>query len=271
MKSLIEEAIDLYHVDGSAKTPAAQYLFQVSESAELLGMKEREDFHSTVQRLLYISKRARPDILTAISFLTTRVTRPTIEDQKKLIRVLQYLNGSKDLTLQVSGGDGMFITSFIDSSFGVHPDGKGHTGTIITVGTGAVYCKSGKQKLVAKSSTEAELIGLSDSLSQVLWTRNFLMSQGHLMQPATIAQDNKSTIALAEKGRSTSGRTRHVSIRYFFVKDRIDSREIEIKYVPSESMIAVLHKALTRCSVCATSGCYFEVRHASNCRGVFGD
>jgi hypothetical protein len=58
------------------------------------------------------------------------------------------------------------------------------------------------------------------------------------MQPAVIAQDNKSTIALAEKGRSTSGRTRHVSIRYFFVKDRIDSREIEIKYVPSESMIA---------------------------------
>jgi hypothetical protein len=238
MKSLIEEAIDSYHVDGSAKTPAAQYLFQVSESAELLGMREREDFHSTVQRLLYISKRARPDILTAISFLTTRVTRPTIEDQKKLIRVLQYLRGSKDLTLQVSGGDGMFITSFIDSSFGVHPDGKGHTGTVITVGTGAIYCKSGKQKLVAKSSTEAELIGLSDSLSQVLWTRNFLMSQGHPMQPAVIAQDNKSTIALAEKGRSTSGRTRHVSIRYFFVKDRIDSREIEIKYVPSESMIA---------------------------------
>jgi hypothetical protein len=238
MKSLIEEAIDVYGVDGTAKSPAAQYLFQVSEAAEPLGVKEREDFHSTVQRLLYISKRARPDILTAISFLTTRVTRPTIEDQKKLMRVLQYLNGSKDLALQVSGCDGMMITSYIDSSFGVHPDGKGHTGTVITVGTGAVYCKSGKQKLVAKSSTEAELIGLSDGLSQVLWTRNFLISQGYSVQPATVAQDNKSTIALAEKGRSTSGRTRHVSIRYFFVKDRIESEDIAITYVPSDAMIA---------------------------------
>jgi hypothetical protein len=48
----------------------------------------------------------------------------------------------------------MIITSYIDSSFGIHPDAKGHSRTVITVGKGAVYCKSGKQKLVAKSSTK---------------------------------------------------------------------------------------------------------------------
>ncbi len=57
MRSLIEEAIDQYQVEGSARTPAAQYLFQVSEEAQLLDMKQKEEFHSTVQRLLYISKR----------------------------------------------------------------------------------------------------------------------------------------------------------------------------------------------------------------------
>ncbi len=60
-----------------------------------------------MQRLLHISKRARPDILTAISFLTTRVAQPTVEDNKKLIRVLQHLNGSEDLALEISGSEGM--------------------------------------------------------------------------------------------------------------------------------------------------------------------
>jgi hypothetical protein len=105
--------------------------------------------------------------------------------------------------------------------------------------------RSGKQKLVSKSSTEAELIGLSDSLTQGIWTRDFLIFQGYTMAPATVYQDNMSTIALAEKGRSTSDRTRHISIRYFFVKDRIDSGEVRIEYMPTASMLAdVLTKPL---------------------------
>jgi hypothetical protein len=238
MTSMIEDAIDTYGIDGTAASPAANYLFNISPTAEpLLGIA-KQNFHSMVQRLLYISKRARPDILTAVSFLTTRVTTPTIEDNNKLIRVLKYLNGTSDLKLRLSSDDGMVVTSYIDASFGVHPDGKGHTGIVVSLGGGAVYAKSGKQKLVARSSTEAELVGLSDGLSQVIWTRNFLEKQGHQVGPAVVHQDNKSTMALAEKGRSTSGRTRHVSIRYFFVKDRIDSKEIELRYIGTEEMIA---------------------------------
>ena len=98
--------------------------------------------------------------------------------------------------------------------------------------------KSSKQKLVTKSSTEAELVALSDGLSMVLWAKNFVEAQGYNVQKAVIHQDNKSTIALAEKGRSTNNRTRHVNIRYFFVKDRIDSGEVEVKYTGTEEMIA---------------------------------
>jgi hypothetical protein len=100
--------------------------------------------------------------------------------------------------------------------------------------------KSSKQKLVSKSSTEAELIGLSDSFTQAIWTRDFLVEQGYQVGPATIYQDNKSTIALAEKGRSTSDRTRHIHIRYYFVKDRIDSKEVRIEYMQTGLMLADL-------------------------------
>ena len=145
----------------------------------------------------------------------------------------------------------MVVTAFIDVSYAIHPDMKSHTGTIITLNAikdninnksegeyaGAVYCKSSKQNLVTRSSTEAELVGLSNSLSQVLWTRLFLLDQGYDVGPIQVMQDNQSTIKLVEKGRPTSARTRHISIRYFFVKDRIDKREVQVKYLRTEDML----------------------------------
>ncbi len=66
----------------------------------------------------------------------------------KLIRVLKYLNGTRDLCLVIWGSDGILISSFIDASFTIHIDGNGNTGVVIFVGRGAVYSKSSKQKLV---------------------------------------------------------------------------------------------------------------------------
>ena len=73
---------------------------------------------------------------------------------------------------------------------------------------------------------------------RVLWTRLFLEGQGYVMGPARVYQDNQSTITLATKGRSTSARTRHIGIRYFFVHDRMELGEVEIDYLPTEEMRA---------------------------------
>lgn len=67
---------------------------------------------------------------------------------------------------------------------------------------------------------------------------DFLIGQGYNMGPANIGQDNKSTMTMAEVGKSTSERTRHTSVRYFWIKDRIDSNEISLSYVPTNVMIA---------------------------------
>ena len=69
---------------------------------------------------------------------------------------------------------------------------------------------------------------------------HFLVEQGYQIGPATVYQDNKSTIALAEKGRSTSDRTRHIHIRYYFIKDRIDSKDVRIEYMQTGLMLADL-------------------------------
>ena len=71
------------------------------------------------------------------------------------------------------------------------------------------------------------------------------MAQGYKLGASTLYQDNMSAIALANKGRSTSARTRHIAIRYFFVKDRIDAGEIRVEHMPTGKMIAdILTKPL---------------------------
>jgi hypothetical protein len=245
----LQELMDEWDIVQSSPTPAAANLFDIDTSSKLLGELDRKKYHSTVQKLLYLSKRARPDILTAVAFHTTRVKAPTLQDQKKLIRVLNYLYGSMNLPLRLSAASGSgvcTVTAYVDASYGVHSnDGKGHSGILTSIGSGPVFAKSSKQKLVARSSTEAELIALSDATCQVLWMRNFLADQGLTVGPAIIKQDNMSTIAMAKKGKSTSKRTKHIAIRYFFVKDRIESNEIKVEYLNTDDMVAdILTKPL---------------------------
>ena len=240
MDGYVDDIIKEYGVTGTAASPASTDLFDIDASSERLDTSMAEEFHSRVAKILYMAKRARQDLLTAIGFLATRVQQSTQQDRAKLDRALRYLNANKDLWITLTVGDSYAVEAYIDASYGVHQDGKGHTGVCISIGSGFFYVSSTKQKLVSKSSTEAELIGVSDGLSQVIWVRNFLRAQGHDTGPAVLWQDNKSTLALIEKGRSTSSRTKHISIRYFFVTDRVKSGRVTLQYKPTDQMVADL-------------------------------
>lgn len=240
MVKMIEASVEEFGIGSgeNVTTPATDDLFAIEEDSEALLKKEKEKFHSMVARLLYMAKRARPDILTCVSFLSTRVLAPTKQDWKKITRVLKYLNGSKERFLKVTGSHNFGIEAFIDASFACHMDRKGHTGMYVTIGKGAIYCKSSKQKLVAKSSTEAELIAVGDSLPILLWMRKFIIHQGYInTPPIKVYQDNQSTIQLIKKGKSNSMRTKHIDIRYFFTHDRLESGELEIVNISTNDMI----------------------------------
>ena len=113
-----------------------------------------------------------------------------------------------------------------------------HTGRTMTLGRGSIYSASTKQKITSKSSTEAELIGLNNIAGQILWTRNFLIEQGYEIGASTVFQDNKSAMLLANNGiLSSSKRTKHINVRYYFIKDRIDNNEVNLVYCPTRSMV----------------------------------
>jgi hypothetical protein len=189
-------------VTSKRATPASSHLFDVREDAAKATAEEVKYFHSNVMKLLYLAKRVRPEILTAVAFLSTRVHRCDADDLSKLRRVLGYLLHTPGRGIVLRIGDELNVSAYIDASYGVHSvDGKSHTGCMIVLGLiGPVYVKSSKQKIGTKSSTEAELVGMSDSASQVILVRNFLMEQGYRLGAAIIYQDNKSCLAIMKRG-----------------------------------------------------------------------
>jgi hypothetical protein len=238
MEGYINDILESYDVREYAVTPAQADLFDIDSASERLSGASSDEFHSRVARLLYLAKRVRPDILTAVIFLTTRVKASTQQDMKKLNRVLAYLNSTAEMGLVLEAAKTIQVHAYVDASYAVHHDFKSQTGGLITLGRGPIWAKSTRQKLNSKSSTEAELIGVSDVLSQVLWTRDYLIEQGYSVAPATVFQDNLSTMALANRGFSKSEKTRHIAIRYFFVKDRIESGEVSLEHLSTDDMLA---------------------------------
>ena len=109
----------------------------------------------------------------------------------------------------------------------------------MSLGKGSAYSSSIRQKLNTRSSTEAELVGVNDMMSLVLWTRNFLEAQGHHIKDNVVYQDNESAILLEKNGRrSSSKRTRHLEIRYFFVTDNVKRGRMRIEHCPTGDMVA---------------------------------
>lgn len=230
-----------------ARTPALDSLFDVHDTDSLCNEATRKEFHRNVARALYLAKRARPDCLTAVSFLATRVQKCTSADLVKLDRLLRYIRSTKDRGLVLRPGrDYTTVSVYIDAAYGVHSDGKSHTGSCVVLGESAtIHCKSSKQGIVTKSSTEAELVALSDSCNQGIHVRRFMSGQGYRVGPLRVMQDNMSCMALVKRGRSAAEKTRHIDIRYFWVKERVQRGEAVIEHMPTELMFAnVLTKPL---------------------------
>lgn len=241
MKDYIARLIDEAPVEwaGTATTPAGKQLFDINEHATKLEEGRARLFHHMVAKALFLCKRARPDIQLAVSFLCTRVKAPDEDDWRKLRRLIQYLNGTSDLALTLQAGETRVVKWWIDAAFAVHSDSKSHSGAAMTLGQGMTYTSSVRQKLNTRSSTEAELVGVNDFMPQVLWTRYFLEAQGYGLRDNLVYQDNQSAILLEENGKgSSSKRTRHINIRFFFVTDRIQGGELTVKYCPTEEMVA---------------------------------
>jgi hypothetical protein len=149
--------------------------YAVADDAEKLLEDRRAWFYLVVAKLLYILKRARPDILTVVIFFCTRVQGAMTEDEQKLLRMLGYLKHMCGRTLMLKATDTTCdIVAYMDAVYALHSDSKSHSGVIIYVGGTLCYISSRKQKCMSKSPKQAELIALMDNLGLVELFQEFV-------------------------------------------------------------------------------------------------
>ena len=160
-----------------------------------------------------------------------------MDDWKKLLRVLGYLKETIDYDLKITCENLENLTWYIDGSYAVHEDMKGHTGVILSIGGNVVLSRSNKHKMNARSSTEAELIAVDDTLPTIQWARLFMKDQGFEFKTIR-KEDNKSSMLLMKNGRLSSGkRTKHLDIRYFYVQKLIQRGIVNIEHCSTENMV----------------------------------
>ena len=224
--------------EAKANTPAQNDVFDKGDSKSL-GAGRAKVYHSYVMKVAYLAKRVKPELSVGISYMMSQVTAPNEADWAKLDRSIRYVrdNIGQGIVLQAAGkGKEVQIDGYIDAAFGCHVDGKSHTGVCISLGGGPVFVRSTKQKIVTKSSTESELVGLSDEAGAVMSVASFVELQGYVPKTC-INQDNMGTIAMIKNGKSKSLRTKHIKVRYFWLCEQLKDN-LQIKYVPTGKMIA---------------------------------
>ena len=246
MIAYIQKCLEGRDIGRKVNSPATDSLFDIPEDGVPLSEENSKTFHSDVAKLLYLAKRTRGQILTAVSHLSGRVMAPTDDDQKKLNRVFDYLSATVDEVVCFQLGGSVEPEVYIDASYGVHANGSSRTGMVIMMAGVAIGCWSSKQKLVTKSSTEAEIVGLSDGLTNAIWMREMVIGQGYKLGPTKIYEDNEGVIKIIKSGRSPKHRTRHLNVRHFFARDRENMGDIVLIYKPTKEMIAdIMTKPVT--------------------------
>jgi hypothetical protein len=226
--------------------PADDKLFYVDENSPKLDEDKSKSFHKVVAQLLYLCKRARPDIGLPVHYLCTKVKSPSEEDEFKLERVLGYLKSTVHMA-RIINKDGKMngIDAYIDAAFAAHQDGMGQSGGAIMMGSTLLEPITRKQKCAAKDSTEAELVALGELNLDVLWHQEWFENQGYKLQMPTIYQDNTSTITLVTQGGGKM-RNKNMRAKQAVILEGYRNKDYDIKYIKTEDMLADVNtKAIT--------------------------
>ena len=161
-------------------------------------------------------------------------------------RVLRYLKATETLGLQYGGQSPIELAGWSDADYASDVDGRrSRTGYVFMLNGAAISWKSQRQPTVALSTAEAEYMALTAAAQEALFLKQLLEELHHNSESAiTLFEDNQSCIALS-KNSMTTGRSKHMDVRYHFCRERVESGDIAVAYCATEDMLAdVLTKPL---------------------------
>jgi hypothetical protein len=195
-------------------------------------------FRSLVGNLMYLTA-TRPDIMFAVSLISRFMEAPYSEHWEAAKRILRYVKGTTDYGIFYQANVPITLFGYTDSDLaGSVDDSKSTSGYAFSIGSGVICWSSKKQPIVALSTTEAEYIAASFAGCQIVWLRGILENLNHKQDvPTTLLCDNNSAISVT-KEPVLHGRTKHIRMRYHFLRELVHDGIIQVKYCKTEDQIA---------------------------------
>ena len=245
-EGFVEDLLRRYNIKESKKQlnapTASDFTYETENDSSY---HDKTGYTGLVMALMYLARYTRPDILFAVTYLSTKCANPSQNHYEKGIRILKYLFYHQDSRITFTKGNND-IKFYTDASHLIHNDGKGHTGMIIMHGVNVIHFVSAKHKMISRSSTESEIIALDETSTFVVWIR-FLCNELNVKQlkPTVIFQDNKSAIQIMSEDKGNFKRTKHMIGKYEYIRERIKLKEVELIYKSTDMMVAdILTKPL---------------------------
>lgn len=220
----------------STPTDVSCPLDKTNDNDELF---DNETYQSAVGTLLYLSIRTRPDINFAVSNVAKFSSCPSSKHWVAVKRIFRYLKGTDSFGLFYSRHHNNEFVGYSDSDWaGDKTDRKSTSGYCFKIGDSLISWRSNKQTCVALSTAEAEYVALAAASQEAIWLNELFRDMNfEYDSPMTIYEDNQSAIALANNPRNHP-KTKHIDIKYHFIRDLVKQSRIKIEYCPTELMLA---------------------------------
>jgi hypothetical protein len=217
-----------------------EYNVKLARASE--GEKPEEDFPyaQLVGSLLWAAVGTRPDLSFAVNLLSRFQGKPLRRHWLAGKRVLRYIAGTIDETLHFTKSQSSepLLQVYVDADWGGDEgDRKSTTGYVVLIDGNPVSWRSRKQPTVALSTCEAEFMAMTDAISETLFIRSLLTELGFNLPTTKIFEDNQGAIQLA-KNPVHHSRSKHIDIKYHFIRKHIEDGVVELEYVQSANQVA---------------------------------
>jgi hypothetical protein len=231
---------------------------QAPATAEEFALMRDVPYHEAVGALNWAVLATHPDIAFAVSTVARFSANPGPAHWDAVKRVFRYLAGTCDLWLSY-GETKRALEGFADADGSMTEDRRAVSGYAFLIDGGAVSWSSKKQELVSLSTTESEYVAATHGMKEALWLHSLLGDIFAPVQgPTTLFLDNQSAIALT-KDHQYHPRTKHIDIRYHFIRWVVEKGSLRLVYCPTADMVA---DALTKALPSA------KVKHFASCLGL---
>jgi hypothetical protein len=198
---------------------------------------DQKVYRSMIGSLLYLCA-SRPDIMLSVCMCARYQAAPKESHHQAVKRILRYLAHTPTLGLWYPKGSKLDLVGYSDSDYaGDRVDRKSTSGTCHFLGRSLVCWSSKKQNCVSLSTAEAEYIAAGACCSQLLWMKRTLKDYGINLKKVPLLCDNESAIKISQNPVQHS-RTKHIEIRYHFLRDHVLKGDIVISHVKTEDQLA---------------------------------